>query len=70
MKELKQQFICLLICTACLLAGSAPHAAAAVTVFDNSPPTGARGSPTSSSATANNTGEKKGAEAPFFILRF
>jgi hypothetical protein len=66
MKKLKQQFIFPLIRTTCLLAGSAPHAAAAVIVFDNSPPTGARGKPTSSSATANNTGEKKGSRGSLF----
>lgn len=38
MKNLKQQFSCLLILAACLLAGGAPHAAAAVIVVDNSPP--------------------------------
>jgi hypothetical protein len=38
MKNLKQQFSCLFILAACLLAGGAPHAAASVIVFDNGPP--------------------------------
>lgn len=38
MRNLKQQFCCLLACAACMLPGLSPAAAAGVVIFDNSPP--------------------------------